>query len=180
MPVIDQVLDQLVRTCPANHTFPVVCWRDARLGNLMFGPDQRVTGVLDWEMAATGRPEVDLGYLLFFDRMMSTGMGLPRLAGFPSRDATLARYAQLSGRQARQINWFEAYAGLRIAMLVTRTANKLIELGMAEDTTMSFNNPATIALADLLGLPAPVGELGCITDRGRVPVLPPIPDSWHH
>jgi hypothetical protein len=112
--------------------------------------------------------------------MMSTGMGLPRLAGFPSRDATLARYAQLSGRQARQINWFEAYAGLRIAMLVTRTANKLIELGMAEDTTMSFNNPATITLADRLGLPAPVGELGCITDRGRVPVLPPIPDSWHH
>jgi aminoglycoside phosphotransferase (APT) family kinase protein len=112
--------------------------------------------------------------------MMSTGMGLPRLLGFPSRDATLARYAQLSGRQARQINWFEAYAGLRIAMLVTRTANKLIELGMAEDTTMSFNNPATIALADLLGLPAPFGELGWITDRGRAPVLPPIPDRRHH
>jgi hypothetical protein len=94
---------------------------------------------------------------------------MPRSLGTPN-----------SAAGARQIDWFEAYAGLRIAMLVTRTANKLIELGMAEDTTMSFNNPATIALADLLGLPAPVGELGWITDRGRAPVLPPIPDSRHH
>lgn len=163
-PTIDRAAELLEASRPAGAGPLVVSWGDARFGNLMFGPDQAVTGVFDWEMATLGRPEVDLGYFLFFDRLYSSGMGLPRLAGFPGRDRAIARFEQLSGRTVADIDWFEAWAALRGAILLLRVGNQMIDLGLLPpDAPMPFNNPAAQVLAALLELPAPGGAAGWIT-----------------
>jgi aminoglycoside phosphotransferase (APT) family kinase protein len=163
-PTIDAAIELLEARRPTEDGPLVVSWGDGRFGNLMFGPDQEVTGVFDWEMATLGRPEVDLGYWLFFDKVYSLGLGIPRLTGFPERDATVARFEELTGREVRDLDWFEAWAALRGAILIVRVGNLMIEHGfLPADHAMPWNNPAAQVLASLLELPAPSGEAGWIT-----------------
>jgi aminoglycoside phosphotransferase (APT) family kinase protein len=163
-PNIDAAFEILGRGIPATAGPIVVTWGDARMGNLMFDHDQRVVGVFDWEMATLGPPEVDLGYFLFFDRMYSSGLGLPRLEGFPDHAAAVARFEELTGRAVNDIDWFEAWGALRGAILLLRLGNLMIELGLLpHDADMPSNNPAAQVLANLLELPAPSGQAGWIT-----------------
>jgi aminoglycoside phosphotransferase (APT) family kinase protein len=163
-PTIDAAFEVLNASRPGDDGPLVVSWGDARFGNLMFGADQTVTGVFDWEMASLGRPELDLAYFLFFDRLYSSAMGLPRLEGFPDRAATVARFEQLTGHTVMDLDWFEAWAALRGAILLLRVGHKMIELGLLPaDAAMPLNNPASQVLAALLGLPAPEGQAGWIT-----------------
>ena len=163
-PTIDKAYEILTANRSSDDQPLVVSWGDARFGNLMFGPEQTVTGVFDWEMACLGRPEVDLGYFLFFDRLYSTGMGLARLDGFPDRAATVARFEELTDHAVRDLDWYEAWAALRGAIIMLRLGSYMIELGMLPpDAAMPFNNPPAQVLAALLDLPAPDGETGWIT-----------------
>jgi aminoglycoside phosphotransferase (APT) family kinase protein len=115
-------------------------------------------------MATIGPPEVDFGYFLFFDRMYSSGLGLPRLGGFPDHAAAIVRFEELTGRTVRDIDWFEAWGALRGAILLLRVGNLMIELGLLpRDAEMPLNNPAAQVLASLLELPAPTGAAGWIT-----------------
>jgi Predicted aminoglycoside phosphotransferase len=63
---------------------PVLCWGDARLSNVLYGPDQRMAAVLDWEIAYIGDHAADLAWLLFLDWAVSDYEGTPRLPGTPS------------------------------------------------------------------------------------------------
>ena len=36
-----------------------LCWGDARIGNVLFSDDRKITAVLDWEMATIGPAEMD-------------------------------------------------------------------------------------------------------------------------
>jgi aminoglycoside phosphotransferase (APT) family kinase protein len=67
---------------------------DFRMGNLMVAGD-RVTGVLDWELAHIGAPAEDLGWLC----VPAWRFGRPDLpaAGLGTRDQLLAAYARHSG-----------------------------------------------------------------------------------
>jgi aminoglycoside phosphotransferase (APT) family kinase protein len=163
-PTIDAAFERLEATKPTEDGPLVVSWGDGRFGNLMFGPDQQVTGVFDWEMATLGRPEVDLGYWLYFDKVYSLGLGIPRLAGFPGRDATVARFEELTGYEVRDLDWFEAWAALRGACVLVRVGNLMIGHGfLPEGHAMPWNNPTAQVLAHLLDLPQPAGEAGWIT-----------------
>jgi aminoglycoside phosphotransferase (APT) family kinase protein len=164
-PLIDEALGLLRERRPQRPDEGlVVSWGDARFGNLMFGADHEVTGVLDWEMATLGHPEVDFGYFLFFDRLYSTGIGAPRLSGFPERGAVIARFQELTGRTMADLDWFEAWAALRGAILLLRVGNLMIEHGqLPADAALPFNNPAAHTLAHLLGLTVPDGAAEWIT-----------------
>jgi aminoglycoside phosphotransferase (APT) family kinase protein len=130
----------------------------------MFGPDQQVTGVFDWEMAAFGPHELDLGYFLFLHRTYTDGLGVPAPEGFPDRAAMVTRYEELSGLTVRDVDWYEAFAGVRGAILLMRVGTLMIDLGaLPPDAAMPLANPASYALAALLGLPAPEAESGWIT-----------------
>jgi aminoglycoside phosphotransferase (APT) family kinase protein len=163
-PTVEAAFELLEARRPADGDRLVVSWGDARFGNLMFGDDMSVTGVFDWEMATLGQPEVDFGHFLFFDRMYSAGLGLPKLPGFPDREAAIARFEELSGHKVADIDWFEAWGALRGAILLVRVGNLLIDLGLLPpDADMPLNNPAAQVLAQLLDLPAPSGQSGWIT-----------------
>lgn len=158
-PLIEEALDVLAASRPSGPDGElVVSWGDARFGNLMFDDDQEVSAVLDWEMATLGRPEVDFAYFLFFDRLYSAGIGMPRLPGFPEREQAVARFEELSGRALRDLDWFEAWAALRGTILLFRVGLLMIEHGqLPADAALPVNNPAAHVLGALLDLPVPAG-----------------------
>ncbi|WP_182379402.1 phosphotransferase family protein [Nocardioides sp. WS12] len=163
-PTIDAAWEWLEVNRPAVESAPAVCWGDARLGNLMFGPEQEVTGVFDWELAQVGPHEFDLGFLLFTTRTWSQGLGVPLPGGFPDPATAVRRYEELSGLKVQSIDWWEAFAGVRCAILLLRVGNLLIELGaLPQDAALPLANPASVALAQVLGLPAPSQQAAWIT-----------------
>jgi aminoglycoside phosphotransferase (APT) family kinase protein len=151
-------LEWVQRHAPATDPEIGLCWGDARINNQLFGPDHRVVAVLDWEMVTLADPMMDLGWWLFLDRHFHEGMPAPRMDGFPTREEMVACYEQARGRPARDLEFYEVFAGLRFAVVMIRIATLVAGFGLmpveaAED--MSANNPVTRVIADLLGLPAP-------------------------
>jgi aminoglycoside phosphotransferase (APT) family kinase protein len=112
--------------------------------------------VLDWEMVTLGDPVQDLGWWLFLDRHHSEGVGVPRLPGFPSYAATIARWEDLTERRAEHVAFYEVFAGLRFAVIMMRLAQLMIEFEvLPPDADLERNNVVTQLLAKLLGLPPP-------------------------
>ena len=132
-----------------------LCWGDARIGNLMFA-EGTCAAVLDWEMVTLGDPAQDLAWYLFLDRHHSEGIGAQRLPGFPSREATVARYEELTGRTAEHLDYYEVFAAFRFSVIMIRVAQMIAEYGFLEaDSDFETNNTVTQLLAVMLGLPAP-------------------------
>ena len=59
--LLDEVHDLLARRIPAQASG--IVHGDYRAGNVAFGPDGTVRGVFDWELATSGDPMADLGWL---------------------------------------------------------------------------------------------------------------------
>jgi aminoglycoside phosphotransferase (APT) family kinase protein len=143
---------------PSSDPEITLCWGDARINNQLFGPDDRVVAVLDWEMVTLADPMMDLGWWLFLDRHFHEGMPAPRMEGFPTREEMVAHYEQVSGRAARDLDFYEVFAGLRFAVVMLRIATLVSDFGlMPKDAAvdMAANNAVTRVLADLLGLESP-------------------------
>ena len=157
-PTITGALDWIRAHRPAEREPLVLNWGDARPGNMLFADDMSIAGVLDWEMVCLASPEMDLGWWLFLLRHHTEGIGAPAPAGFPSRAETIARYEALSGHEARHVDFYEAFAGVRLAILMHRAGRLMIDAGLLPpDAPMKLNNPATQLLARLVELPAPDG-----------------------
>lgn len=157
-PTIEAALEWARECRPSETAPPVLNWGDARTGNMIFADDLSVAGVLDWEMATLAQPELDLGWWLFLLRHHSEGMGASLPPGFPSRDQTIARYQELTGHQVRDLEYYEAFAALRLSITVIRAGQLMIDAGLLPpDSTMPANNPASQLLAQMLDLPAPAG-----------------------
>lgn len=155
-PIAQAALDWVREHAPAEDPEIGLCWGDARINNQLFGPENRVAAVVDWEMVTLADPMMDLGWWLFLDRHFHEGMPAPRLEGFPTREEMVARYEATSGRTARDLEFYEIFGGLRFAVVMMRLRNLLVEFEiMPPDTDMAENNAVTRVLADLLGLPSP-------------------------
>ncbi len=153
-PTVQPALEWLIKHRPQDEPLGI-CWGDARIGNIIFDGTTPVA-VLDWEMVTLGNPEQDLAWWLFLDRHHSEGMSAPRLPGFPGRDETLARYAELTGRPVEHLSYYEVFAGFRFAVIMLRLAQQMLEYGrLPADSDFETNNTVTRLLAKLLDLPDP-------------------------
>ncbi|MEU4745765.1 phosphotransferase family protein, partial [Actinosynnema sp. NPDC023658] len=133
-PLVLRALTWLRANRPPVVTPEVLLWGDARLGNLIFdGLD--VAAVLDWEMASLGPPEVDLAWYLYLDRNLSEGIGSARLTGLPDRARTVRRYAALLGREIRDLEYYEVFAGFRLALITARVADLVVRHGIVPPGT---------------------------------------------
>lgn len=112
---------------------PALCWGDARLSNLIY-QDFEVAAVLDWEMATVSDPLLDLGWWIFADEALTTGAGLGRLPGFPTREQTAALWRSITGRPTDSLDYFEVFAGLRFAVIMVRIGKLVVEMGFMPDT----------------------------------------------
>jgi aminoglycoside phosphotransferase (APT) family kinase protein len=102
-----------------NEQHIALCWGDARPGNMMFR-DWSCVAVLDWEMASLGAPEKDLAWWLFLDRFYHEGLGIQRMAGWPSHEETIAQYQQWLGRSLDDLGFYSVFAGFRSLIIYTR------------------------------------------------------------
>jgi aminoglycoside phosphotransferase (APT) family kinase protein len=154
-PVLDATLAWLLSHRPAPSP-EGLNWGDARIGNMMYR-NLAPVAVLDWEMAAIGPAEVDLGWWLFMYRFHTEGMEALPIPGFPDDATTVALWEAAVGRSARDVHYYTVLAGFRFGIIVLRAARKMVEAGqLAPEQSYERVNGATLILADLLGLPTPV------------------------
>jgi aminoglycoside phosphotransferase (APT) family kinase protein len=123
-------------------------WGDARMGNMLFDPEFRCAGVVDWEQVSDGGIRKDLAWWLFFDRFHTEGRGLARLDGLGDRAEAIALWEDVLDEEAGDLTWLEAFAGLQVAILSERTFDLM---GFA-DRTPDLNPALSLAL-DCAGLP---------------------------
>ena len=91
----------------------------------MYGPQFEVAAVLDWEIAYIGDHEADLAWMLFVDWACSEYEGVPRLHGTPTREETVDRYEQLSGRTLRNLRYNEVLAAVELGIPISRLETRL-------------------------------------------------------
>jgi aminoglycoside phosphotransferase (APT) family kinase protein len=153
--VIDKARQWLLANRPAAPA-DGLSWGDARIGNMIFGDDFKVAAVIDWEQASLGGACQDLGWWLFTDETFSSGMGLKRLEGLGGRHDTIAFWEERTGQRADDLTWYEAYAGFKLAVILTRKLR--LEGKPAVAGMNANNNPFTRVLSPKLDLAPPIDE----------------------
>jgi len=148
-PHLHRACDWLDANRPADQPAGL-CWGDAKLGNCVYR-DGRLVAALDWEGAHLGSPVVDLAWWLSIDRCLSEGYGVPRLAGLPSRDASVARWEAASGRKAMNLEYYEVFSAFKLASIMARIGTVFQQRGLLpQGFRMDTDNGAAKVLA-LLG-----------------------------
>jgi aminoglycoside phosphotransferase (APT) family kinase protein len=157
-PIAEATLDWVKANKPSEQHI-ALAWGDARINNQMFDDAGNVVAVFDWEMVTLADPMMDLAWWLFLDRHFHEGIPAPRMDGFPTREQMLARYEELTGWRAHDLEFYEVFGGLRFAVVMMRIASMVVEFElMPPDTDLGTNNIVTRLLAAKLGLPAPGPE----------------------
>ena len=111
----DEALAYLEAERPTDARTALV-WGDAKLGNVMFSPasadpnaPQRISAVVDWEMATVGDPEMDLASLLVSDARAQEDAG-ERLEGTPDESELVEAYEEASGETVRNFHYAKVFA----------------------------------------------------------------------
>ncbi len=131
-------------------------WGDARPGNVLFRNDGTVAAVLDWESATLGPAELDLGWWLFMEDVYGRRTGLEPLEGVPIEEPLIARWEELIGRPARDLQWCLVQAAVQMGLVMLRHRDQQVGKGLlTEEATTHLYNPVTQLLAVYLGEPVP-------------------------
>lgn len=123
-PEVEELLKRLAAALPQQH-HPGIVHGDFKLDNMMVTcrDPASIVGVLDWEMSTLGDTLTDLGILCsFWDQVGElynpVTAGATALPGFPSRDEVVARYASLRGIDVADLDWYMAFADVKIAIIL--------------------------------------------------------------
>jgi aminoglycoside phosphotransferase (APT) family kinase protein len=124
VPGFRALADRLIDSMPVTARSSIV-HGDFRLDNAIVHPHVagKILAILDWEMATLGDPLADLGlYLLYYVRddaqTGNVGATISAEAGFLPRDDVVERYAQKSGRDVSQLDFYEALAAYKLAIIL--------------------------------------------------------------
>ena len=122
LPLVDEVHDRLTERVPEQGPATIV-HGDYRLDNMILSPEGEVAAVVDWELCTLGDPLADVGMLLVYwseegDEFMPLFAPATITAGFPKRDEVRARYAERSGRDLSQIDFFVALGYWKLAIIL--------------------------------------------------------------
>ncbi|WP_274912018.1 phosphotransferase family protein [Streptomyces sp. WZ-12] len=130
-PLIERGFAWLADHWPDDPDDPVLSWGDARIGNIVydgFAP----AAVLDWELAALGPRELDLGWMIYLHRFfqdLTEASGQRGLPDFLRRDHVEDQYARLTGHRPRAMEFHTLYAALRHAVVMLRVAYRRVHFG---------------------------------------------------
>jgi len=108
---------------------------DYRLGNMICN-QARVSAVLDWELCTLGDPMADVGYLM--NNWVSPGetlsgtSGPTAAGGFATRDHLLGRYADATGRDVANVDYYRAFSHWRLAAIVEGVLNRYLAGSMGD------------------------------------------------
>jgi aminoglycoside phosphotransferase (APT) family kinase protein len=131
IPIIERGLQWLEENWPDDPGPDVLCWGDARIGNVIYQGFQPAA-VLDWEMAAICPRELDLGWFVFLHRFFQDIAEFFEVEGLPDflRRSEVERYYQdLTGWAPRYMDFYLTYAAIRHAIVMARIKRRMIHFG---------------------------------------------------
>ena len=131
VPIIERSLRWLADHWPSDRGPDVLCWGDARIGNIIYQGFEPVA-VLDWEMASLGPRELDVGWFVFLHRFfqdIAEFFGLDGIPDFLRRSDVEQCYQELSGYSPRDMDFYLTYAALRHAIVMARIKRRMIHFG---------------------------------------------------
>lgn len=119
---VDNVHARLLERIPEQGAATIV-HGDYRLDNCMLDSSGEVIAVLDWEICTLGDPLADLGLLQVYwtgpDDEASAWTGSATTAtGFWNRAQLAERYAEMSGRDISQLDFYVAFAYWKLACIL--------------------------------------------------------------
>jgi aminoglycoside phosphotransferase (APT) family kinase protein len=118
---IDAVHERLSARIPEQGPATIV-HGDYRLDNMILTSVGEVAAVVDWELCTLGDPLADIGLLMVYwpDSAEDLALGQPaNLApGFPSSAELAARYAERSGRDLSQLDFYVALGYWKLAIIL--------------------------------------------------------------
>jgi aminoglycoside phosphotransferase (APT) family kinase protein len=122
LPAIDRVHERLSTRIPAQGAATIV-HGDYRLDNMILTPSGEVAAVVDWELCTLGDPLADVGMLMCYwpkpgEETRSLGQPANLAPGFPSREELAARYAERSGRDLSQLDFYVALGYWKLAIIL--------------------------------------------------------------
>ncbi|WP_308298908.1 phosphotransferase family protein [Streptomyces sp. GESEQ-35] len=98
---------------------------DYQFANVMYrhGAPARLAAIVDWEMGTVGDPKLDLAWML---RGWPEDTDAPEaattlyvdLTGMPSRDQLVQHYAEVSGRQVDDMDYYDVLAQWKLAVVL--------------------------------------------------------------
>jgi aminoglycoside phosphotransferase (APT) family kinase protein len=98
---------------------------DYQFANVMFehGAPARLAAIVDWEMGTVGDPKLDLGWVLQgwpedTHAPEISGHGYADLYGMPSRDQIVQHYADASGRQVDDLDYYVILARWKLGVVL--------------------------------------------------------------
>ncbi|MCV7072957.1 phosphotransferase family protein [Mycolicibacterium rufum] len=95
---------------------------DYQFANVMYrhGAPARLAAIVDWEMGTVGDPKLDLGWMV---QSWPGGDGAAEMSyvdmrGMPSREQVVAHYAEVSGRQVDDLDYYLVLAKWKLAIVL--------------------------------------------------------------
>jgi aminoglycoside phosphotransferase (APT) family kinase protein len=98
---------------------------DYQFANVMFrhGAPAQLAAIVDWEMGTVGDPKLDLAWVVQAwpedtSAVADSAGGYVDLTGMPSKDELLAHYAEASGRQVDDMDYYVVLARWKLAIVL--------------------------------------------------------------
>jgi len=123
LPAMEESYELLLAARPPQKYSGIV-HGDYRLGNMLSGEEGRVRAVLDWELCTLGDTLADVGYVMNNwaqpdDAASPETSVMPTAAGgFPSRTAFIEAYAERTGHEVGNVDYYRAFQYWRLAAIV--------------------------------------------------------------
>ena len=138
LPGFDEASAWLRAHAPLDYV-PGLMHGDYQFANVMYrhGAPAQLAAIVDWEMGTVGDPKLDLAWVVqSWPEETSGGEGTVGgyvdMTGMPSRTEVLERYAQVSGRQVDDIDYYVVLAKWKLAIVLEQTFQRASGTPVAE------------------------------------------------
>ena len=136
---------------------------DYQFANVMFqdGAPARLAAIIDWEMGTVGDPKLDLGWVVQSwpadtNAEDAATAGYANMYGMPSRDQVVQHYADISGRQVDDLDYYIILAKWKLGVVLEQGFQRA-----GDDEKLQMFGPIVL---DLMRGAADLAET---TDYGR-------------
>jgi aminoglycoside phosphotransferase (APT) family kinase protein len=124
LPGLDVASDWLRTHRPLDYV-PGLMHGDYQFANVMFetGSPAKLAAVVDWEMGTVGDPKLDLAWMVQgwpedTNAPAAATSGYVDMFGMPSRDEVVAHYADVSGRQVDDLDYYLILAKWKLGIVL--------------------------------------------------------------
>ena len=117
------VATEWLRTHRPLDFIPGLMHGDYQFANVMYqhGAPARLAAIVDWEMGTVGDPKLDLAWMVQSwpeNPDAPSAMSYVDMRGMPSRSEVIAHYAEVSGRQVDDLDYYLVLAKWKLAIVL--------------------------------------------------------------